>query len=122
MVTKLLAAAASVSILLIALIGAADARAGMVERMNYVSAGEYRTLATIWNASAAAQFRCPAGAKIRVRYGAGWLSKNRQQQTLDCNTAKRLSIGSSWSKFGARMQIKVPESGYVTWWYITEGP
>ena len=38
----------------------------------------------------------------RVRYGIGWFSKNRQQQTLDCNTDKRLSVGSSWSKFGAR--------------------
>jgi hypothetical protein len=119
---RLVAAALTVSFLLFAALGAANARADAVERMNYVSAGDYRTLATLWNTAAGAQFKCPAGAKIRVRYGAGWLAKNRQQQTLDCSTPKRLSVGTTWSKFGARFQIKVPQSGYVTWWYLTEGP
>ena len=50
------------------------------ERTSYVSAGGYRTLATLWNASASARFRCPAGAKIRVLYGYGWLSKSRQNE------------------------------------------
>jgi len=117
-----LAAVATASILFLSAMAAADARADAVERTNFVSAGGFRTLATLWNTTASAQFRCPRGAEIRVRYGVGWFSKNRQQQTLDCNTDKRLSIGSSWSKFGARMQIKVPASGNVTWSYITEGP
>jgi hypothetical protein len=119
---RLLAAAATASILLVSALGAADAHADAVQRENFVSKGEFRTLATLWNTTASAQFRCPHGAQIRVRYGIGWFSKNRQQQTLDCNSDKRLSVGSTWSKFGARMQIKVPTSGPVTWWYITEGP
>ena len=119
---KLLAAVTTALILCILALSAADARAGVTERTNYVSAGGYRTLATLWNASASARFRCPAGAKIRVLYGYGWFSKSRQNQTLDCSTDKQLSIGSSWSKLGARMQIKVPATGHVTWWYITEGP
>ena len=38
-------------------LGAADARAGVVQRENNLSAGGYRTLATLWNASAKARFR-----------------------------------------------------------------
>ena len=120
--TKFLAAALAASLLFTAAMGAADARADAIERSNYVSAGGYRTLVKLWNTSRSAQFVCPAGAKIRVIYGYGWLSKTRQTQTLDCSTPKRLTVGSAWSKMGARMQIKVPESGYVTWWYIVEGP
>jgi len=118
----ILGAAATALIVFVLAMGAADARADAVERTNFISAGDYRTLVTLWNTTASAQFRCPPGAQIRVRYGIGWFSKNRQQQTLDCNTDKRLSVGSAWSKFGARMQIKVPASGNVTWSDITEGP
>lgn len=118
---RLLAAAVAGAIVLIQLAGAADARADAIQRTSYVSAGDYRTLATLWNTTASAEFQCPAGAKIRVRYGGWWLAKNRQEQTLDCVNAKRLSVGA-WSKLVARMQIKVPVSGYVNWAYITEGP
>lgn len=118
---RLLAAAMAASIVLLQVAGAADARADAVQRTSYVSAGDYRTLVTLWNTTASAEFQCPAGAKIRVRYGGWWFSKNRQEQTLDCASAKRLSVGA-WSKLVARMQIKVPVSGYVNWAYITEGP
>jgi hypothetical protein len=119
--TTLLAAVVATAALLVVTLGAVDARAGVTERTSTVSAGGYRTLVTLWNTSASARFRCPAGAQIRVLYGYGWLSKSRQNQTLDCYNLKQLSVGA-WSKIGARMQIKVPESGNVTWWYITEGP
>jgi hypothetical protein len=100
---------------------ASVATAGVSQRQSYVTSGDYRTLVTLWNTTASAEFQCPAGAKIRVRYGGGWFSSNRQEQTLDCVKAKRLSV-SKWSVFVARMQIKVPQSGYVNWAYITEGP
>jgi hypothetical protein len=119
---KCLAATLTASIVVVLAMGAANARADAVERVTYVQAGDYRTLVTLWNTTRTAQFRCPAGAQIRVRYGAWPLAKNRQQQTLDCSTDKRLLVGSFWSKAGARLQIKVPQSGYVTWWYIVEGP
>jgi len=100
-------------------IAAPAADAGVSQRTSYVSSGGYRTLATLWNTNVKAEFLCPAGAKIRVRYGGGWLAKNRQEQKLDCRTAKRVSV-SRFSVFVARIQIKVPQSGYVSWAYITE--
>jgi hypothetical protein len=119
-IVALLAAALMAATLFVAAMGAVEARADAIQRENYVTSGGYRTLATLWNVSRTAEFRCPAGAKIRVLYGYGWLSFSRQNQTLDCTNPKRLSIGS-WSKIGARIQIQVPQSGYVTWWYIIEG-
>ena len=117
----LFVAVAAASILFVQAFAPADARAGVFQQTTYVKAGEYRTLATLWNTSAKAEFLCPPGAKIRVRYGGGWLAFHRQGQTLDCLNAKRLSVGK-FSAIVARMQIKVPESGYVNWAYITEGP
>jgi len=117
----LFAAAAVAATLLAATLGANPASANVSQRTSYVKSGDYRTLATLWNTTAQAAFQCPAGAKIRVLYG-GWIfSKSRQEQTLDCVTEKRLSVGA-WSALVARMQIKVPQSGYVNWAYITTGP
>jgi hypothetical protein len=117
----LVAAAAAMATVLVQAIAVTDAHAGVSERVSYVKAGDYRTLATLWNTNAEAAFDCPAGAKIRVRYGGGWFAKNRQQQTLNCASIKKLSVGK-WSVLVARMQIKVPETGYVHWNYITTGP
>ena len=117
----LVAAAVALSAVLVQSLGVADAHAGVYERQSYVKAGAYRTLVTLWNTNASAQFACPAGAKNRVRYGGGWFSKNRQEQTLNCNSIKKLSVGK-WSLLVARMQIKVPQTAYVNWEYITEGP
>ena len=116
-----LLATAGACLLSVQAVGAADAHAGVFERTSHVKSGEYRTLVTLWNTTASAEFGCPAGAKVRVRYGGGWLAVNRQHKTLDCQTAKKLSV-SKWSVTVARMQIKVPETGYVNWRYITEGP
>jgi hypothetical protein len=117
----LLAVALVAAILFAQAISATNAQAASVVRENYVTAGDYRTVATLWNTTAVGEFRCPAGAKIRVRYGVWPFEYNRQQQDLDCQTAKRLSVGS-WSLVRAKMQIKVPTSTWVTWTYITEGP
>lgn len=115
----LLALAASV--LLASAVSAPAASAASETLTSYVKAGDYRTLVTLWNTNATGVFRCPAGAKIRVKYGGGWFSYTRQNQTLNCETDKRLSVGR-WSVFVARMQIKVPVSQYVTWGYIATGP
>jgi len=116
------AVAAMAAALLFALtIASPPAHAASVDRTTYVTAGDFRTLATLWNTTATGTFRCPAGAQIRVRYGYGWFSKNRQQQTLDCQTEKRLSVGA-WSLLVARLQIKVPTSGYVNWTYSVASP
>ncbi|MDX6698477.1 MAG: hypothetical protein QOE65_1874 [Solirubrobacteraceae bacterium] len=119
--TTVLAAALAAVILLVSAYAADDAQAGVSQRVSYVKSGEYRTLATLWNTSVTAEFLCPAGAKVRVRYGGGWFAVNRQTQTLNCSTPKRLSVGK-FSAVVARIQMKVAESGNVNWGYITEGP
>jgi hypothetical protein len=117
-VTALLVALAAAAVMFI---NTANADAAVTQRVTYVKSGDYRTLVTLWNTTATGVFSCPAGAKIRVIYGYGWFSKTRQNQTLDCLTDKKLEVGK-WSVFAARMQIKVPESGNVTWGYGVEGP
>jgi hypothetical protein len=119
-VSVLLAAALVASVLFAQAISATDAYAASVQRSDYVTAGDFRTVATLWNTSAIGDFSCPAGAKIRVRYAAWWGAVNRQEQDLDCQSVKRLSVGG-WSVFVARMQIKVPTSTTVTWTYTTPG-
>jgi hypothetical protein len=95
----------------------AAAGAEVVHRESYVKAGDWRTVASLWNASARGVFRAPAGAEIRVRYGSGWFARNRQRQTLDGTTDKYLNVGGG-SIFYARMQVKVPYDTWVNWTYI----
>ncbi len=45
-----------------------------------VRKGDWRTLETFFNAKGVAFFRAPVGATIKVRYGVGWLGKDRQVQ------------------------------------------
>lgn len=59
-------------------------------------------------------FRAPEGAKIKVRYGIGFLGFNRQEQTFNGSTFKNLSVGTG-SIGGARMQIKVSRDTDVTY-------
>jgi hypothetical protein len=95
----------------------AAAAVQVVQRESYVKAGGWRTVASLWNASARGVFRGPAGAEIRVRYGKGWFSSNRQRQTLDGISAKYLNVGGG-SIIYARMQVKVPYDTWVSWTYI----
>jgi hypothetical protein len=101
------------------LLDPAPAAAGVkpVLRESYVEAGGWRTVVKLWNASARGAFRGPAGAKIRVRYGAGWFAVNRQKQMLDGFNEKHLDVGRG-SIFYARMQVKVPYDTWVTWIYV----
>jgi hypothetical protein len=116
----LLVVAAATLALIGSSIQAPAAHADVVQLQSYVKAGGYRTLVTLWNTSRTAGFLCPAGAKVRVLYGYGWLSFSRQEKTLDCVSEKRVSVGT-WSKIGARIQMKVQETGWVQWGYIIEG-
>jgi hypothetical protein len=89
----------------------------------FVTAGGWRTLEWLWNSPAViGEFVGPAGAQIKVRYGGGWpFGRDRQRQSLDGRTAKRLSIGR-WSVVVARMQITVPTSQNVTYELFFPGP
>ncbi len=72
----------------------------------FIKKGKWRTLATHWaNAKIAFYFKRPEGTKIRVRYGFGWFSKNRQKQTLDGINEKTISIGF-WGVTRAKIQMK----------------
>lgn len=119
--SKLIRRIALLGTVAVALVAAPAAHADAQQYTTYVKSGSYRTLDTLWNTSAEFGFMCPQGAKIRVLYGYGWFSFSRQNQTLDCVNEKRLSVGG-WSKIGARVQIKVLESGYVTWGRGFQGP
>ncbi|MCX2681867.1 hypothetical protein OOZ15_18070 [Galbibacter sp. EGI 63066] len=46
---------------------------------------KWTTLEWFFNAKGVAFFREPVGATIKVRYGIGWLGKDRQKQKLDGN-------------------------------------
>lgn len=100
---------------------ASSAAAAEVYRERCVTAGDWRTLETFWNTTATGWFQSPASAEIRVKYGYGWLSVNRQRQTLDGSTLKALQVGA-WSKVVARMQIKVPQSTCIAYRLVFEGP
>jgi hypothetical protein len=83
-------------------------------RTQHVKSGEWHTLEWFWNASGTAFFRMPSDARIRVRYGVGFLRSNSQQQTLDGSRYKKLTVGGA-SIVRARMQIKVARSTDVTY-------
>src|SRR5262245_2246291 len=86
----------------------------MAIRNKSVTAGDWRTLETFWNVTTTAFFQAPAGAEIKIRYSGGWVGVDRQQQTLDGVSIKRLVV-SPWSVFTARIQIRVKQSTSVAY-------
>ena len=83
------------------------------QRESRVRAGDWRTLATLWNTTATGVFLAPAGAQIKVRYGDGWpIGRDSRRQTLDGVTEKRLSVGR-WSALVARMQVRVQQDTVI---------
>jgi hypothetical protein len=83
-------------------------------RTKFVRAGTWRTLEWFWNQKATAFFRLPAGARIKVRYGYGWLGWDSQKQTLDGTAYKRLAVG--WGAVAyARIQMNVAADANVTY-------
>lgn len=93
------------------------AAAPCVVRENFLQSGDWRTLATLWNASALARFVGPSGATVKIRYGVGWFGWDSQKQTLNGSTIKQLSVSKTASVSRARIQIKVPATGWITWTY-----
>jgi hypothetical protein len=86
----------------------------MALRTKTIAGGGWRTLESFWNSSATGFFLRPEGAKIRVRYGGWWTSWNRQNQTLNGETIKKLSVGTG-SLITARMQMYVAATSTVTY-------
>jgi hypothetical protein len=83
-------------------------------RTKHLSSGKTQTVESFWNATGTAFFRAPAGTKINVKYGKGLLSVNGQEQVLDGETIKKLSVGKG-SILYARMRVKVPNTTDVTY-------
>ena len=84
----------------------------MALRTKTVTGGGWRTLESFWNVSTTGFFLNPPGAKIRVKHGAGWFSWTNQNQTLNGETVKKLSVGRS-SLLWARMQMNVATTSTV---------
>jgi hypothetical protein len=85
-----------------------------VERRKHVKAGDWRTLESGLNANFRCQFRDPVGARVKVRYGLGWLGWDSQKKTLD-GTDKILRVGGP---VYARVQMKVSQDVDVTYLYL----
>jgi len=89
----------------------------MAVRTKVVRAGDWRTLETFWNVTTTGFFQAPAGAEIKIRYSGWWFGVDRQRQTLDGVTVKRLVV-SRWSAFTARIQMRTKTDAEVT--YVVE--
>ena len=85
-----------------------------------IKKGGWRTVEWFFNAKGITFFKQPKNASIKVRYGVGWFGKDRQKQKLDGATYKKLEV-ATWSLVGARMQIRVPETIIVTYYYDGSG-
>jgi len=86
----------------------------MALRSKQVRAGDWRTLESFWNVTTTAFFLRPAGAEIKIRYSGWWFGVDRQRQTLDGVSVKRLAV-SRWSAFVARIQMKTKVDALVTY-------
>jgi hypothetical protein len=89
----------------------------MPVQTKWVKAGGWRTLETFWNVTTTGFFQAPAGARIKIRYSGWWFGADRQVQTLNGETIKRLGI-ARWSVFVARVQMLVTSDSqvsYVIW-------
>ncbi|SHJ48131.1 hypothetical protein [Pseudozobellia thermophila] len=93
-----------------------------ITRSAFIKKGKWNTLETRWsNAKIHFYFRRPEGAKIRVKYGVGWFSKTRQNQTLDGIERKSISVGS-WGLTRAKIQVKPLIDQNIDFEIVTEGP
>ena len=90
-----------------------------VTRTKFVKRGDWRTLESGWNASFSCQFFLPAGAKVKLRKGLGWLGWNSQEKTLDGVTPKSINVSGP---IYSRVQMKVTQDAEVSYLYIPTGP
>lgn len=71
-----------------------------------IKAGDWRTVEYFWNAKGTLWFRGPRGVQIKVRYGLGFLGFDSQEQSLDGNSLKTLSVDGILSVAYARVQVR----------------
>lgn len=80
-----------------------------------VKPGDWRTLESSWNVPFTAWFRAPIGAKVKIRYGIGYLGKDGSKATLDGTKVRELSASGMGSLLYARLQIKVETETSVSY-------
>jgi hypothetical protein len=83
-------------------------------RTKHITSGGWRTVESFWNAKGTAFFRAPSGARVKVRYGAGFLGFDSQTQALNGADYKKLTVGIGSVAY-ARMQVRVSQSTDVTY-------
>jgi hypothetical protein len=83
-------------------------------RSKSIKKGDWRTLETFWNVTTTVFFKEPGGVQIRLRYSAKPFPVNRQTQTLDGRTEKRIVV-SKWSIFAARVQAHTKVDTNITY-------
>lgn len=90
-----------------------------ITRTKTVRAGAWRTLESGWNASFSCQFFLPAGAKVKLRKGYGWLGWNSQEQTLNRVAPKLINVSGL---IYSRVQMRVSQDTEVSYLYVPIGP
>jgi opacity protein-like surface antigen len=93
----------------------------VVTKTVFVTEGAWRTRNVLERVRCGG-FEDPAGAQVKGRYGVGFSGFDRQKQTLDGETDKRLDIGKGGSSARARMQMRVSQDAEVTYTLILAGP
>lgn len=78
-------------------------------KTKHIKSGDWRTIESFWNTKATAFFKAPSGAKVKIRYGIGFLGYDSQKKTLDGATYKELTVGSVSVAY-ARIQVKVSQT------------
>lgn len=98
-------------------------RSTRTEVENEIKAGAWRTVHWIWGSGVPThgEFKLPVGAQIKVRYGYGWLGRDKQKQTLD-GTTKVLTAKGVSTYLRVRFQVKVKQDTRVRWILAVEGP
>jgi hypothetical protein len=83
----------------------------------FVKAGDWRTLESGWNAQFGCRFVEPNGARVKIRYGVGWLGWDSQKRTLDGVSPMTIQVTQT-GVFYARIQMKVSHDANVSYTYI----
>lgn len=91
-----------------------------VLRNKFVKAGDWRTLESGWNSQFACRFVGPNGARVKIRYGVGFLGWDSQKRTLDGVSPMTLHVTRT-GVFFARIQMRVSHDADVSYTYIPAG-
>jgi hypothetical protein len=95
----------------------------MATMRHHVKAGDWTTVYEIGGSTAIRYgvFTRPAGTEIRLRYGRGWFSRNRQRQSLDGTNPKNPPTRRHY-QLRARTVSGVPFDTDIVWEFLVDGP